>query len=182
MAHEIETKVLDITKDSIIRKIKKLGGKGGKREKLTVDWFRTVGVKNGEDLWYLRIRSYDNKKHEVTWKSKSKISGNVRKHKEINFLLDEPKKLADLFSEIDLENYAHQEKYRTSFVFKNWRFDIDEYPEMPAFIEIEGKSEKHVNEGLKLLGLENNKTWSGGERTLIEEVYKLDWYKMKFKK
>ena len=160
MAHEIETKVLDINKSAIIQKIKKLGGRGGKREKLTVDWFRTKGIKDGEDKWFLRIRSYNNKKHEVTWKAKSEILGTARKHKEINFLLDSPKELADLFEEIDLENYAHQEKYRTSFTLKNWRFDIDEYPNMTAFIEIEGKSEDHVNKGIEMLDLKALKTWA----------------------
>ena len=180
MAHEIETKVLDIDKNNIIRKIKKLGGKGGKREKLVVDWFRTKGVKDGNDKWFLRIRSYNNKKHEVTWKSKSEILGTARKHKEINFFIDSPKELADLFCEIDLENYAHQEKYRTSFVFKGWRFDIDEYPGMPAFIEIEGKSEKHVNDGIKLLDLVSNRTYAEGEKKLIRDIYKLDWFNMKY--
>ncbi len=180
MVHEIETKVLDINKTSIIRKLKKLGAKGGKREKLTVDWFRTKGIKNGEDKWFLRIRSYDNKKHEVTWKAKSEILGTARKHKEINFLLNEPDKLADLFLEIELENYAHQEKYRTSFNLKGWRFDIDEYPKMPTFMEIEGKSEEHINKAIEMLDLKSNKTWAKGERILIEEIYNLDWYKMKF--
>jgi predicted adenylyl cyclase CyaB len=116
----------------------------------------------------------------VTWKAKSEILGTARKHKEINFEIEEPEKLTDLFSEIGLEQYAHQEKYRTTYKFKDWQFDIDEYPEMPAFIEIEGTSEEHVKEAMKLLGIENNKTWAEGERTLIQNIYNLDWYKMNF--
>ncbi|MDB5204072.1 MAG: hypothetical protein JWP09_100 [Candidatus Taylorbacteria bacterium] len=181
MAQEIETKVLDINKDNIISKLKELGAEEkGERTKLTVNWFRKVGVTAGNDPWYLRIRSYNNDKHEVTWKAKSVVEGNVRKHKEINFMIDEPEKLADLFEEIELEIYAHQEKYRTSFILKDWQFDIDEYPQMPAFIEIEGQSALHVNEAMKLLGIENNKTWADGERTLVQDVYNLDWFNMNF--
>lgn len=180
MAHEIETKVLDIVKESIESKLHDLGAKLFPRTKLTVDWFRKCGIKEGEDEWFLRIRSYNNEKYEVTWKAKSEIIGKARKHKEINFLIEEPEKLADLFEELDLEKYAHQEKYRTTYTLNEWQFDIDEYPGMPAFIEIEGKSEEHIQEAIKLLGLENNKTWAVGERKLIQNIYKLDWYAMRF--
>jgi adenylate cyclase class 2 len=88
--------------------------------------------------------------------------------------------LADLFEELGLEKYAHQEKDRTTFTFKDWQFDIDQYPKMPPFMEIEGKSEEHLKEAMQLLGLENNRTYAKGERTLIQEVFGLDWYNMKF--
>lgn len=104
----------------------------------------------------------------------------TRKHKEINFNILEPEKLSDLFDELELEKYAHQEKDRTSFTYEDWQFDIDQYPNMPAYLEIEGTSEENVKEAIKLLGLENNKTWAKGERILIQDTYGLDWYNMKF--
>ncbi len=181
MVHEIETKVLDIDKDKIISALQNLGAKEkGVKTKLSVTWFRKIGIKEGEDNWFLRIRSYNNDRHEVTWKAKSEVIGQVRKHKEINFLIEEPEKLSDLFEEIELEKYAHQEKYRTSFTLDNWQFDIDEYPGMPAFIEIEGTSEMHVKEAMEKLDLATNRTWTAGERTLIQDIYKLDWYNMNF--
>ena len=180
MAHEIETKVLDIDADAIKAKLIGLGAKQIQETRLIVDWYRQKGVKEGEDPWFLRIRSNSEGKHEVTWKAKSDILGTARKHKEINFLINEPEKLSDLFEEIGLEKYAHQEKDRISFVYKDWQFDIDQYPGMPAYMEIEGKSEEHIKEALALLGLKNNKTWAQGERILIQETYGLDWYHMKF--
>jgi adenylate cyclase class 2 len=180
MAHEIETKVLEINQKKIIALLKKLGAKKIQQTRLIVDWYRLQGVKAGKDPWFLRIRSYSDGKSEVTWKAKSDILGTARKHKEINFLIAEPEKLSDLFQEIGLELYAHQEKDRVSYIFKNWQFDIDQYPRMPAYMEIEGTSEKHINEAIKLLKLENHKTWAKGERILIQETYGLDWYNMKF--
>lgn len=180
MAHEIETKVLDIDKEAIKTKLISLGAEKIQETRLVVDWFRIKGVKEGEDEWFLRIRSYSDGKNEVTWKAKSEILGTARKHKEINFDIAEPEKLADLFEEIGLEKYAHQEKDRTSFVYKDWQFDIDQYPKCPAFVEIEGNSEEHVKEAMKLLGLEDNRTWAKGERILIQETYNLDWYNMRF--
>lgn len=181
MAHEIETKVLDIDANDIKNKLVGFGAEKIQETRLVVDWYRIKGVKEGEDPWFLRIRSNSSGEHEVTWKAKSDILGTARKHKEINFNIAEPEKLSDLFEELGLEKYAHQEKDRTSFIYKDWQFDIDQYPDMPAYMEIEGNSEENVNEAIKLLGLENNKTWAKGERILIQEVYGLDWYNMMFK-
>jgi len=180
MTYEIETKVLDVDPKEIKRILSSLGAKKLQETRLIVHWYRVKGIKEGEDPWFLRIRSNSEGKHEVTWKAKSDILGVARKHKEINFNILEPEKLADLFEELELEKYAHQEKDRVSFVHKDWQFDIDQYPGMSAYLEIEGKSEESIKEAMKLLGLENNRTWARGERILIQDIYNLDWYDMRF--
>jgi adenylate cyclase class 2 len=180
MAHEIETKVLDIDADKVIKSLASLKAKKTQNTTLIVDWYRIKGVKEGEDPWFLRIRSYSDGRHEVTWKAKSDILGTARKHKEINFNIEDPEKLSDLFEELGLEKYAHQEKKRISFSLKDWNFDIDQYPKMPAYMEIEGTSEENVKEAISLLGLSKNRTWAKGERILIQETYGLDWYDMRF--
>jgi adenylate cyclase class 2 len=180
MTYEIETKILDIDADGIKKKLVELGAQKTRETILRVDWYRPKGTKEGEDAWFLRIRSDSEGKYEVTWKAKSDIVGIARKHKEINFIIPEPEKLADLFEELGLEKYAHQDKERTSFALKDWLFEIDRYPRMPSYLEIEGKNEEHINEAITLLGLEKNRTWATGERTLIQEIYGLNWYDMRF--
>ncbi len=180
MAHEIETKVLDIDAKILKEKLVSLGAQKIQETRLIVDWYRIKGIKEGEDPWFLRIRSNSEGKNEVTWKAKSDILGIARKHKEINFIITEPEKLSDLFEELGLEKYAHQEKDRTTLTLKDWQFDIDQYPKMPAYLEIEGSSEDGIKAAISLLGLENNKTWAKGERILIQDTYGLDWYDMKF--
>ena len=180
MANEIETKVLDVDVNILKDRLISLGAEKIQETRLVVDWYRIKGVKEGEDPWFLRIRSNSNGEHEVTWKAKSDILGIARRHKEINFNISEPEKLADLFEELNLEKYAHQEKDRVTFAYKDWQFDIDQYPKMPAYLEIEGSSEESIKEAINLLNLINNKTWAKGERILIQETYGLDWYDMRF--
>jgi len=180
MAHEIETKVLDIDAKTVIEKIIGLGADKTQETRLVVEWYRPEGIKEGEDPWFLRMRSNSSGKYEVTWKAKSEFLGVASKHKEINFFTESPAELGDLFEEIGLEKYAHQEKDRTSFKYQDYSFDIDQYPGMPAFLEIEGPSEGKIQEAIKLLGLESKRTWAKGERILIQDVYGLDWYDMKF--
>ena len=179
--HEIETKVLEVDKEELKQKLESLGAKQIQSVRLVVDWYGPKGLTHdGDDPWYLRVRSYSGEKYEVTWKAKSDILGAARKHKEINFTVSDPERIGDLLLELDLEKYAHQEKDRTSWVLNDWQFDLDEYPGMPAYLEIEGKSEEHIQEALKLLNLENHKNSSQGERALIKEQYGLNWFDMKF--
>lgn len=180
MKYEVETKVLDIDYKKIIKKLQSLKAKKIQDTRLIVDWYRPKGVKEGEDPWFLRMRSNSDGKHEVTWKAKSNTIGVSRKHKEINFIIPEPEKLSDLFEEIGLELYAHQEKDRMTYIYKDWQFDIDQYPKMPALLEIEGRSDKSIRVAIDMLALNNNKTWAKGERILIQDIYGLDWYDMRF--
>src|SRR3989338_8971323 len=122
MTHEIETKVLAVDKEEIIKKIISVGGKKTGETRLNVNWYRLRGTKEGDEQWFLRIRSNSQGKHEVTWKAKSETLGIARKHKEINFFIEEPEKLGLIFEEIGLEKYAHQEKDRTSLTFSWWAY------------------------------------------------------------
>ncbi len=180
MAHETESTILDIDADAIKKKLEALGAEKTRDTMLSVRWYRIKGVKEGEDPWYLRIRSDAEGSHEVTWKGRSDILGASRTHKEINLTVSDPEKTGTLFEAIGLERYAYQEKERVSFALKGWQFEIDHYPGMPPYLEIEGSSEGHVQEAIRLLGLEGNRTWAKGERLLIQTVYNLDWYEMRF--
>lgn len=180
MAQEIETKVLEINTTAVRKRLDDLGAQKIQDTRLVVDWYRLAGIGEEENPWFLRIRTRSDGSSEVTWKARSDFKGVACRHKEINFSVEHPEELGDLFEEIGLEKYAHQEKDRTSWTYKDWRFDLDQYPDMPAFIEIEGISEEHVEEGMQLLEIQGHKTWAEGERTLIQNIYKLDWYHMIF--
>jgi adenylate cyclase class 2 len=179
--YEVETKILEVNKDQISQKLNELGAELLQDTKLVVDWYGPKGLThNGDDPWFLRVRTYQGGKSEITWKGKSNILGASRSHQEINFDISDAEKVGDLFLALDLEKYAHQEKYRTSWQYQNWRFDLDVYPKMPAYLEIEGKDEQHIQEAIKLLQLQNHKSSHEGERVLIQKEYNLDWNDMRF--
>lgn len=182
MSFETEVKVLEVKRNDIVSLMNKLKAKKVLDSRLFVDWFRTPGVKEGKDLWFLRVRSDANGSCEVTWKVVSKILGNSRKCREINVRCSSHKDMCDLLEAAGLEEYAHQEKDRVSWIYKEWRLDLDTYPGIPTYLEIEGKSEEHVNEALKLLSLADYPLNSTGERVLIQKRYGLDWYNMRFSK
>lgn len=178
MPHEIETKIIGIDAEKVKQILSSLGAQKVLETRFSVDWFRTKG--NTANAWFLRVRTDSSGKAEVTWKGKHENIGASRKVEEISFTVDSTEKAAAFFAGIGLEKYAHQEKDRVSWALNEWRFDLDQYPGMAAFLEIEGKDQNHIQQAIKLLGLEGLETWPDGERTLIEKKYGLNWYEMNF--
>lgn len=180
MAYETEAKILEVDPGQLELKLDGLGAKLVLDTKLIVDWFELPGVKEGNEPWYLRIRSDSEGKMEVTWKGEAKILGSSARKKEINLVVADRDKSAQILAAIGLEPYAHQEKFRRSWIYEDWRFDLDQYPSMPPYLEIEGEDESHIQEAIALLGLQGHGHSSAGERILIQEQYGLDWYNMRF--
>jgi len=179
--HEIETKVLEVDKEKVKQKFKELGAEQIQDTRLVVDWYCPKGANDvDKHPWYLRIRTTSDGKNEVSWKSLPKITGNTRHSDEVNINVSDAMLTGKLFENIGLEHYAHQEKDRISFILKGWQFDLDQYPGMPAYLEIEGTSHEHVQEAIKLLNLEEHTSIGEGERKLITEKYGLDWFNMRF--
>jgi adenylate cyclase, class 2 len=178
---EVETKVLAVKVAAVTRALAMLGARQTLATRLMVDWYGPPGLTHiGDDPWYLRLRSQANGTSELTWKSLGQHIGNTRQSQEINLSVDDPKICNEFLQALGFEKYAHQEKDRTSFIYKDWRFDLDQYPGMPAYLEIEGRSEAHVAEAIRLLGLEDHRAVSEGERRLIQEAYRLNWNDMRF--
>ncbi|MEX2029153.1 MAG: CYTH domain-containing protein [Candidatus Paceibacterota bacterium] len=177
---EIETKILEIDPDSIAKKLDELGAEKIQDVILKVDWFSLPNLIKENHPWYLRVRSYSSGKTEITWKGKPETIGTVRKVEEINVLVDDPEKTKMLFEALDLVCYAHQEKKRVSWKFGNVQFDMDTYPNMPTYLEIEAENEKEIVDMIKKLDLQKFQIWNNGEKKLILEKYRLNWYDMRF--
>lgn len=177
---EIETKILEVDVEDVKSKLEKLGAEKIQETRLSVDWFKDKEHGEGNYPWFLRIRTDSNGKAEVTWKGKREHLGVSSTKKEINLQISDPQACAELFTEVGLELYGHQEKDRISWKYKNWRFDLDQYPGMPAYLEIEGESEESIKEAIVLLGLEDKTATPLGERDVIQKNYKLDWFNMRF--
>ena len=126
------------------------------------------------------MRSYSDKKVEITWKGKSVISSVSRTHPEINLIVDSHAEAIALFEAIGMFVYGHQEKYRTSWDLDHIHFDLDTYPHMPPYLEIEADSDETIQKMIQALNLSSHKISTHGERVLIESEYHLNWHDMRF--
>lgn len=177
---EIETKILEVNPGEIAQRLDKIGAKKTEDTLLSVDWLRFADSAPNQQDWYLRIRSYKEKKVEITWKGKSHVHGVSRSHPEINLLVENHGQARALFEAIGMIVYAHQEKYRTSWDLDGVHFDLDTYPNMPSYLEIEADSDETIQKMIQTLGLSSHRISAEGERVLIENEYGLNWNEMHF--
>ena len=177
---EIEVKILEVYAISIRKKMLDLGAELLQDTRLFVDWYSPKGIIDNKHPWYLRVRKDKNGKSEMSWKSLPVFIENTRQSKEINFFVGDFDKAKQFLEALLLVHYAHQEKDRVSWKYKDWNFDLDAYPGMPAYLEIEGKSSEHIKQAIELLGLQSHKSISEGETPLIKDLYNLNWNDMRF--
>ncbi len=178
--HEIETKVLDVDPAAVEAKLNELGAALVQDIQLTVDWYWTNGTELGKEPWFLRVRDYGSGKSEITWKGTSEVLGTGRRHPEINLSVSDGAAARRLFEALGMACYAHQEKFRKSWTLGSTRFDLDTYPGMPPYLEIEAESEDAINAAIHQLSLKDHETNSGGERLLVGTKYGLNWFDMRF--
>jgi adenylate cyclase class 2 len=175
MAIEFETRFLDIDKHNIISKLKKLGAK---LEFSNLFRRYVFDIDSNSQTW-IRLRDEG---HRVTLTYKSRTNNSITGTEEHETIVDNFETTATILKKIPFKNIFYQENKRTEYRFNDIEFCIDEWPKIPPHLEIESYSEEKVNEGIKLLKLEN-KPHSNNS---IVDVYKhhgIDLhneYKLKF--
>jgi adenylate cyclase class 2 len=173
---EIEVRFLEIDKDDLIKKLKVLGaedrGDDLLREIIFYDkalTWRDVGQK------LVKVRE---RRGKVTVTYKSHIEKTVDGTEEVEFGVSDAKK-AELFLEkIGLIAYRHQEKRRHTFYYKKVTIDIDTWPRIPTYVELEGESEQDLKKVANELGFDWSKAVLDHPREVIEKVYKIPVGKM----
>ncbi len=153
---EIEIKVLDVDKEKIISKLESIGAKkvfDGKLASIKFD-FDDGRISKNDEL--LRIVNSGNET-VLTFKGKPENS-EFKVREEIEFKLSNDPNLIKILNLIGIKEKSFHEKFRTSYVFKDIRFELDSYPGLPTYLEIEASDEKRVKDGLDLLGLDITQT------------------------
>ena len=171
---EKEVKILEINKHEVINNIKKL-------------WAKKIFQWYIYDIYY---DFFDKKKNCFKLKDNKRIFRirkmwndyfytikRKRKQKWLKIADEHEAKISNIqsFKKI-LKGYwmiqtRKKEKYRTSYIFKNVHFDIDEYKKIPVFMEIEAWNLNEINFFIKELWLKNHKIktfWS-------EWLFKFYW-------
>lgn len=75
----------------------------------------------------------------------------------------------ELLSQLGYSFKSYQEKKRITYSLFNHQIDIDTWPNIPSYMEIEGESEKDISHILEVLGYNLNDTVS----CAADEVYRL---------
>lgn len=122
---------------------------------------------NNSKKW-IRLRK-TNKKTTLTVKHILADNGtSLQQMMETEMEVPSIKEANDFLQALGYSHKSYQEKRRTSYILDNHEIDIDTWPGLPTYMEIEGESEEDLNKILNLLGYSMKDTVS----CTVDEIYK----------
>ena len=162
MDTEYEIRVLEIDISSFERKLKSLGAKKAfdRLQKRYVYDF----IPKEKSKW-IRLRT-DGVKTTLTIKDITNSSASGTKELEID--VSDFEKTNLLLKELGYNHRNYQENRRIRYYLNDIEIDIDSWPLIPTYVEIEGKSEEEIYGLLEKIGYSKEDSTSIG----VSEIYK----------
>ena len=162
MNTEYEVRVLDIDKEEIINKLKKLNATfkwEHVQRRYTYDFNPVLPNK------WIRLRT-NGTKSTITIKEIK--SSNIDGTKELEIEVDDFDKANKLLEELGYKHRNFQENKRCQYDLNGVEIDIDDWPLIPTYLEIEGKSEEEVYKTMELLEIDKSMVTSKD----VTDIYK----------
>ncbi len=164
---EIEIKVLNINKKQMEKKLTALGAVKKGRFLIVEKNFDFKNKNISKNKCALRLRSVG-KRAELTFKSKANARDAFKVREETETMVGDFKTMEKILNNIGLQPVWHRQKYRTSFQNGPVKFEIDEYPGIPPYLEIEG-SKKDILKYLRLLGIPQTNTSTQSSTKVLKQ-------------
>ena len=173
MKTEYEIRVLEINKEEIVNKLEKLGAimKGNFKQKRYV-----YDLKPAENGKWIRLRT-NGKVTTLTYKDI--VSNTIDGTKEVEFEVEDFDKANEFLEKIGFINRSYQENERIQFILNNVEIDIDSWPMIPTYMEIEGKSEEEVFNMKRVLNIDESNVTTLNCDDIYRQIYKIDISKIK---
>lgn len=184
MPSEIEAKFLHVDHDVLRARLKALGATcthpNRLTKRLTIDHpDRRLKKKRG----WIRLRDEGDK---VTLAYKQLNERSIAGMQEIEVVVSDFAKAEAFLRAIGLEFYNYQETRRESWALDGVEVDLDEWPWIPPFAEIEGPNEAAVWAVVERLGLTKDQALFGSVENAYQAVYDVteeevnDWERITF--
>jgi adenylate cyclase class 2 len=158
LAIEYEARVLEIDPEQLKQKIISLGGKAVRESLMR----RYVYAVHKQDLnRFIRLRDTG---FEVTLTYKEITHDGIDGTEETEIIVDHFEQTDEFLSRLGYKEKWYQENYRSSFQLEGARLEIDRWPMIPTYLEIEADSYEEVIRIASLLGFQENELI--GENTL----------------
>ena len=120
---------------------------------------------------WIRLRT-NRKKTTLTYKDI--VSKTIDGTKEVEIVVDDFDKTNEFLEIIGFENKGYQENSRIQYFLNNVEIDIDSWPMIPTYLEIEGNSSQEVNEMQNLLEIDSSKLTTLNCEDIYKEFYGID--------
>ncbi|MDP2933484.1 MAG: class IV adenylate cyclase [bacterium] len=165
MQREIETRYLDIDKEELVKKLVLLGAVDKGEEKLEEIIFHAADRSWVGKSKFVRLRKIKDKV-QLTYKTNPKQA--VDSALEVELEESDMDKCSEFLQQVGLKAMRQAEKYRHTFKFGDVAIDIDTWPKIPVYAEIEGPTVESLKNACYQLGFDWEKRFDGDAR----EVFK----------
>ena len=151
MKTEFELRVLEVSHEELMKKLEILGA---------IKQFETLQRRYVYDIEpkveskWMRLRTNGVKSTLTIKEVKEKT---LEGTKELEIEVSDFDKTYEILEQLGYSPRAYQENKRTQYLLDGVEVDLDSWPLIPEYVEIEGKSEEEVKNTLKKLNLENEK-------------------------
>ncbi len=161
MKSEIEATFTKIDKDQLRAQLKKLGA-----TLLQPDTLMRRIIFDIDDYSFVRVRDEGNR---ITMSYKHLDNLSLSGMKEVCLTVDDYEEAINFVKAVGLKPKAEQETYREEWRLDNVEIDIDTWPWIPSYVEIEGPSEAAVKFVATELGFDMEDAIYGS----VDQVYNL---------
>lgn len=169
MGKEIEAKFFIDSKDKIREKLSKNGLILAKKERL----IKRKIFHNNEVGKYLRVRD-EGDKITMTYKSIT-TNKSINGVEEVEIIVNDFDSAVELINKTNFKEVSYQETLRESWNNSEVEVDIDTWPYLQSFIEIEAKTEDLVKKYTRVLDFDfEHDAYFGGTDILYNKVYNID--------
>jgi adenylate cyclase class 2 len=169
MDSEIEGKWLNVDVEAVRHKLLEIGAELIHKERLMLRQLfdypdRDLDKKNA----WVRVRAEGDKQ---TLSYKQLIDRTVSGTKEITVTVDSFDETCKFLQAIGLESKTIQESKRESWKLGETEIEIDTWPWIPSFVEIEAKNEDELQKTAELLGFDYSEVLHGSYETAYQAIY-----------
>jgi len=164
---EIEVRFLEIDKQSLVDCLVASGAEDRGEQLLTETIIYDRDLEWKEKNTFLKLRK-TNTDTLLTYKEQTDtIDGTL----EIEFVVSDAEMAQALLAKLGYPGFRQQEKYRHTLVLDGVTFDIDTWPHIPTYVELEGSSEAALKQAAEKVGLAWIEAVVDNPRKIIEERY-----------
>ena len=168
MHKEIEERVLEIDIDKMISKLESLGARK------IGEWYQKRYVYDfnpkRENEW-IRLRDTG---EEITLTYKNVEENTTDGTKELEIKVDNFEDTNTLLEILGYKSKAYQENKRIRYILDSVEIDIDSWPLIPSYMEIEAKSVQEIKKIEKLLEVNEEKITTLNCQDIYGKIYNID--------
>ena len=169
MHTEYEVRVLEIDQERIIKRLEELGAEfqwDYIQKRYVYDFIPKI---NGK---WIRLRTNGKK---TTLTIKNVVSSEIDGTQELEIEVDNFERCNLILKELGYESKGYQENRRRQYILNGVEIDIDSWPLIPTYMEIEGPSEEAVYNVLNALGFDKTAAVTKDvERIYLDYGHKLE--------